>query len=30
MMLTRFYDARMVRVQRQGKSSFYMKSTGEG
>jgi 2-oxoisovalerate dehydrogenase E1 component alpha subunit len=29
MMLTRFYDARMVRVQRQGKSSFYMKSTGE-
>jgi 2-oxoisovalerate dehydrogenase E1 component alpha subunit len=29
MMLTRAYDARMVRVQRQGKSSFYMKSTGE-
>lgn len=29
MMLTRLYDARMLRVQRQGKSSFYMKSTGE-
>lgn len=29
MMLTRSYDARMVRVQRQGKTSFYMKSTGE-
>jgi 2-oxoisovalerate dehydrogenase E1 component alpha subunit len=29
MMLTRVYDERMVRVQRQGKSSFYMKSTGE-
>jgi len=29
MLLTRAYDARMVRVQRQGKSSFYMKSTGE-
>lgn len=29
MMLTRAYDTRMVRVQRQGKSSFYMKSTGE-
>ena len=29
MMLTRIYDARMVRVQRQGKTSFYMKSTGE-
>ena len=29
MMLTRAYDERMVRVQRQGKSSFYMKSTGE-
>src|SRR3546814_6495252 len=23
------YDTRMVRVQRQGKTSFYMKSTGE-
>lgn len=29
MMLTRAYDMRMVRVQRQGKTSFYMKSTGE-
>ena len=29
MLLTRAYDARMVQVQRQGKSSFYMKSTGE-
>src|SRR6201999_4483051 len=29
MMTTRAYDARMVRVQRQGKTSFYMKSTGE-
>lgn len=29
MMLTRAYDERMVRVQRQGKTSFYMKSTGE-
>lgn len=29
MMLTRAYDTRMVRMQRQGKSSFYMKSTGE-
>jgi 2-oxoisovalerate dehydrogenase E1 component alpha subunit len=29
MLLTRAYDARMVRVQRQGKSSFYMKSSGE-
>lgn len=29
MMLTRVYDERMVRVQRQGKTSFYMKSTGE-
>ncbi|AYJ84977.1 3-methyl-2-oxobutanoate dehydrogenase (2-methylpropanoyl-transferring) subunit alpha (plasmid) [Sphingomonas paeninsulae] len=29
MMLTRAYDSRMVRMQRQGKTSFYMKSTGE-
>ena len=29
MMLTRAYDDRMARVQRQGKTSFYMKSTGE-
>lgn len=29
MMLTRAYDARMVRMQRQGKTSFYMKSMGE-
>lgn len=29
MMLTRAYDSRMVRAQRQGKTSFYMKSTGE-
>src|SRR3546814_14692272 len=29
MLLTRAYDTRMVRVQRQGKTSFYMKSTGE-
>jgi 2-oxoisovalerate dehydrogenase E1 component alpha subunit len=29
MMLTRAYDDRMYRVQRQGKTSFYMKSTGE-
>jgi len=29
MLLTRAYDERMVRVQRQGKTSFYMKSTGE-
>src|SRR3546814_269126 len=29
MMLTRAYDARMVRVPRQGKTSFYMKCTGE-
>lgn len=29
MMLTRAYDARMFRVQRQGKASFYMKCTGE-
>lgn len=29
MMLTRAYDARMVRAQRQGKTSFYMKCTGE-
>ena len=29
MMLTRAYDARMLRVQRQGKTSFYMQSTGE-
>ncbi|WP_066685146.1 thiamine pyrophosphate-dependent enzyme [Sphingomonas sp. CCH18-H6] len=29
MLLTRAYDTRMVRVQRQGKSSFYMKCTGE-
>lgn len=29
MMLTRAYDNRMVRMQRQGKTSFYMKSTGE-
>lgn len=29
MMLTRAYDIRMVRAQRQGKTSFYMKSTGE-
>jgi 2-oxoisovalerate dehydrogenase E1 component alpha subunit len=29
MMLTRAYDERMERVQRQGKTSFYMKSTGE-
>jgi len=29
MMLTRAYDERMFRVQRQGKTSFYMKCTGE-
>lgn len=29
MMLTRAFDDRMARVQRQGKTSFYMKSTGE-
>jgi 2-oxoisovalerate dehydrogenase E1 component alpha subunit len=29
MALTRAFDARMVRTQRQGKTSFYMKSTGE-
>jgi 2-oxoisovalerate dehydrogenase E1 component alpha subunit len=29
MLLTRIYDDRMVRTQRQGKISFYMKSTGE-
>ncbi|HTH26963.1 MAG TPA: 3-methyl-2-oxobutanoate dehydrogenase (2-methylpropanoyl-transferring) subunit alpha [Sphingobium sp.] len=29
MMLTRAFDERMFRAQRQGKTSFYMKSTGE-
>ena len=29
MLLTRAFDDRMVRTQRQGKLSFYMKSTGE-
>ncbi|MFO1363533.1 MAG: thiamine pyrophosphate-dependent enzyme [Burkholderiales bacterium] len=29
MALTRAYDERMYRVQRQGKTSFYMRSTGE-
>lgn len=29
MMLTRAFDARMVRMQRQGKTSFYIKCTGE-
>jgi 2-oxoisovalerate dehydrogenase E1 component alpha subunit len=29
MILTRAYDDRMYRAQRQGKTSFYMKSTGE-
>ena len=29
MLLTRIYDDRMQRAQRQGKTSFYMKSTGE-
>lgn len=29
MMLTRAYDDRMLKLQRQGKMSFYMKSTGE-
>eukprot|EP01037_Dinobryon_pediforme_P011692 gene11692-11781_t len=29
MVLTRAYDARMYRAQRAGKTSFYMKSTGE-
>lgn len=29
MMLTRIFDDRMYRLQRQGKTSFYMKSTGE-
>ena len=29
MLLTRAFDERMVRTQRQGKISFYMKSTGE-
>lgn len=29
MMLTRAYDERMFRMQRQGKLSFYIKSTGE-
>jgi 2-oxoisovalerate dehydrogenase E1 component alpha subunit len=29
MMLTRAYDDRMYRAQRQGKASFYIKSTGE-
>jgi len=29
MMMVRVYDERMFRAQRQGKTSFYMKSTGE-
>ncbi|WP_428313309.1 thiamine pyrophosphate-dependent enzyme [Hydrocarboniphaga sp.] len=29
MLLTRTFDERMVKVQRQGKTSFYVKSTGE-
>ncbi len=29
MLLTRLYDDRMLKTQRQGKISFYMKSTGE-
>src|SRR5215207_3164545 len=29
MMLTRAYDNRMLRAQRQGKTSFYINSTGE-
>ncbi len=29
MMLTRHFDDRMLRAQRQGKSTFYMQSTGE-
>ncbi|NGY04091.1 thiamine pyrophosphate-dependent enzyme [Solimonas terrae] len=29
MLLTRTFDERMVRLQRQGKTSFYIKSTGE-
>ena len=29
MLLTRIYDERMYRVQRQGKTSFYMRCTGE-
>src|SRR3546814_10287513 len=29
MMLVRAFDERMFRAQRQGKTSFYMKSTGE-
>src|SRR5215207_10210614 len=29
MMLTRAYDERMFRAQRQGKTSFYLKCTGE-
>ena len=29
MLLTRAYDDRMYRAQRQGKTSFYMKSLGE-
>jgi len=29
MLLTRVFDERLFRVQRQGKTSFYMKSTGE-
>ncbi|HEY0972885.1 MAG TPA: thiamine pyrophosphate-dependent enzyme [Solimonas sp.] len=29
MLLTRTFDDRMLRVQRQGKTSFYIKSTGE-
>ncbi|MBS0396515.1 MAG: 3-methyl-2-oxobutanoate dehydrogenase (2-methylpropanoyl-transferring) subunit alpha, partial [Proteobacteria bacterium] len=29
MLLTRIFDDRMLRTQRQGKISFYMKSTGE-
>ncbi|XBQ16593.1 MAG: thiamine pyrophosphate-dependent enzyme [Oceanicaulis sp.] len=29
MVLTRIYDDRMLKLQRQGKMSFYMKSTGE-
>ena len=29
MMLTRAYDSRMLRAQRQGKTSFYIKCTGE-
>ena len=29
MMMVRIFDDRMYRAQRQGKTSFYMKSTGE-